>query len=243
MKMMLWSKVKSMLAPESLDYKGHLLIIGKKNDSNAKIRSNYEFIKENIADAVEVKNGTSSYLLIDAKSKSMAQAQKYLNQIKEVEFIDDVKYKKELEIDNLHKPREVMCSLCGKPLSANRSSLSNLGPICEHKVDNIINKEETVELEFKPLSQENVDKGEMLWIKNQEGDEEFVEIVSCDSKSILYVNHKEFVKEVEKNSNYTEVLKENLKEIDKKDISGVSRIVPKKNNDKPLFDDLMEFFK
>ena len=238
-----WSKIVAMLAPDSRGYNSHNLVIGKKEDSSAQIRSNYDYLKEQLTEAVEVKNGNASYLIIDQNSKQVAAAEKYLAKIKDEEFLDEKRFKDELTLDNLHyNKQDIPCGLCGKPLSANRSTLSNLGPICEHKVNEIINDKAEEPTEFKSIYAESLDQGELVWfkIKNQV---EFVEIVESSTNEVSYINHKDLAKDIESNSNYTEMLKQNLFSIDKKDIQGVARVVSKKNEEKPLFDDLMDIFK
>lgn len=243
MKLINWSKISNMLAPEAKEYNSHCLVIGKKEDSSAQIRSNYDYLKEKLTEAIEVKNGNASYLLIDQKSLQVPEAEKYLNKIKEEEFLDERRYKEELSLDNLHhQKQEVPCGLCGKPLSANRSTLSNLGPICEHKVNEIVNDQVKEPEDFKPIYSESLSQGELVWFKINH-QVEFVEIVNITADEVIFINHKDLRKEIEHNSNYTQVLKENLFTMNKKDISGVARVVAKKNDEKPLFDDLMEIFK
>lgn len=243
MKLINWSKISQMLAPEAKEYNSHCLVIGKKEDSSAQIRSNYDYLKENLSEAIEVKNGSASYLLIDQKSAQVSQAENYLTRIKEEEFLDEKRFKEELSLDNLHHHKQdISCGLCGKPLSANRSTVSHLGPICEHKVNEIVKDQAQEPQEFKSIYSESLVQGELLWFKinNQL---EFVEIIDSNSDEVSFINHKDLAKEIETNSNYTQVLKENLFTLNKKDISGVARVVAKKNEEKPLFDDLMEIFK
>lgn len=243
MKLMLWSKVANMLAPEHQPLEGHVLVLGKKEDSSAQVRSNYNYLKSKLSDAVEIKNGSSSYLVLNEKSTQVADAQKYLTQIKEEEFLDIKSFKEEQMMDNLHHHKaEVPCGLCGKPLSSNRATLSNLGPICEHKVNEIISEKSDLPEDFKSIYSEPVSKGEMVWVKI-DNQVEFVEVVSDEKDQVTFINHKDMVKELNTNSNFTEVLKENLFTLPKSKIQGVARVVAKKVEDKPLFDDLMEIFK
>jgi hypothetical protein len=244
MKLMNWSKIAQMLAPEfKSTYANYFLVLGKKEDSSAVVRANYNYLKNNLKDCVEVKNNNSSYLLINSNSSDLVKAENMVNKIKEEEFLDSTLVKEELELDNLHvhKPN-VNCGLCYKPLSAERSSFSTLGPVCEHKVQNIIEQDEVPEEDkFSSIYSESVESGEMMWLKT---DKEvlFVEICKNSKHQITFLDRKNLEKELKTNNNYTEVLEKNLHEINKDQIKGVSRVTPKKNEDK-LFDDLMDIFK
>lgn len=243
MKLMNWSKISNMLAPEfKQTYANYLLVLGKKDDSSAQIRSNYKYLKSTLTEAVEVKNGNASYLLIAPQSSQVSQAETLVAKIKDEEFLDENLFKSEQSIDNLHHHKSsITCGLCNKPLSHERGQLSTLGPVCENKVQDIINDETPEPENFTSIYSESVDKGELVYLKIN-NHVQFVEIVGQSKDSLVFIDRKSLELELNKTTEFTKALNNNLSEVKKDDIQGVARLIAKKTDDK-LFDDLMEIFK
>src|SRR5690606_5294836 len=96
----------------------------------------------------------------------------------------------ELAVDNLHFHRpSINCGLCHKPLSNERSVLTTLGPVCEHKVQNIVNDQSVEPQDFSSIYADPVTKGELLWLKTSEGNK-FVEICEDKKDKVLVIDRK-----------------------------------------------------
>jgi hypothetical protein len=243
--LMKWSKVSHMLAPKLADeYKNYYLIMGQKPTSAAEVRANYKTIKTQISDAVEIQVNDGSYLLIPSHSQQVEQAETLVSRIKTEVYLDTKNYEAELAVDNLHHQKpHLNCALCYKPLSSDRSRFSNLGPVCEHRLNQIVEEEvSSVPSEWSSVYAEEVEQGEIVWVKTKAG-ETLVEIMSIAGEDLVIVDRKGLERELSTNpnTNYTAALKKYMQNITKKDIQGLSRLAPKKAEaSSTMFADLMK---
>lgn len=241
---MKWSKMAHMLAPRLADeYADHYLIMGQKPSSAPEIRSNYKTIKNELTEAVEIQVGDASYLLIPTKSAQVDQAEELVARVKTEVYLDTKNYESELAVDNLHhhKPH-LNCALCYKPLSSDRSRVSNLGPICEHRLNQIVENEDSkIPETWNSVYSEEVEQGELIWVKNKSGDVRFVEIMSIQGDDLIIVDRKGLEKELAKTDNYTKALQKHMQKVQKSDVEGISRLAPKKaESSSTMFSDLMK---
>lgn len=243
MKLIAWNKVSKMLAPEYADlYEGYLLVLGSKIDSSAAVRANYRTLKDQLTQAIEVKNQNASYLLIKADSSQKQQAEELVQKISTEEFLDTKIYQEELDLSNLHHHKPVVnCSLCYKPLSSERSVQSNLGPICEHRVNNIVEQDSEVPTEWTSIYVDPVESGELLWLKTKMG-VILAEVFQINQDKMLLIDRKGLTKALKDSNDYTKTLEQYLVELPVDEIEGINRLAPKKVENK-LFDDLMGLIK
>lgn len=239
---MKWSKMASMIAPKlSGQYQNHYLVMGSKPESAPEVRANYKTIKEQLSDAVEIQVNDSQYLLIPMDSKQAAQAEELVSRIKTEVYLDSKSYESELSMDNLHRSKpHVNCALCYKPLSSDRSRVSNLGPICEHRLNQMVDQDQVETPEsWNSIYSDPVEQGEILWVKTAAG-VILVEVMQEDKEGILVVDRKGLEKAVAQNSDYTKCLENHLQSIPKAEIQGISRLAPKKaEEESSMFADLM----
>jgi hypothetical protein len=241
--LMKWSKMAHMLAPKLAEaYPDHYLIMGSKPSSAPEVRSNYKTIKNQISDAVEIQVNDACYLLIPAQSPQVDQAEELVTRVKNEVYLDAKNYEAELSIDNLHhhKPH-LNCALCYKPLSSERSRVSNLGPICEHRLNQIVETEEIPDPEtWNSIYTDEVDQGELVWVKTKTG-VAFMEIMKVKGEEVTLVDRKGLEKELAHNDNYTQALQNHMQVLTKREIEGISRLAPKKSEENSsMFTDLMK---
>lgn len=240
---MKWSKMAHMLAPRLADeYPDHYLIMGQKPSSAPEIRANYKTIKSELSEAVEIQVNDASYLLIPAKSEQVDKAEGLVAKVKTDVYLDTKTYESELAVDNLHHSKPILnCALCYKPLSSDRSRVSNLGPICEHRLNQIVENDNTpVPQDWSSVYSDEVEQGELIWVKTKSGIE-FVEIMSSNGDELVVVDRKSLEKELATADNYTKALQNHMQTLNKKDVEGISRLAPKKaESTSTMFSDLMK---
>lgn len=241
MNLIKWSKIQKIIAPE-LNISGNKLFVMSVNEhSNDVQKSNYRVLLQKYQ-LEEHDLGDKKILIVDESFKGLESLSKDFKTIMEVEILDEVDYKKTVEVQKKNFTHK--CSLCSKSLENEQSLISSMGPICEQKARNLEENPEFIlsyENKIKPLEQKSPQKGQSLIIKDQEK-LSFVEIISSQNEE-LEVLDRVVLREKLKTSSPKESYLAAYKKISFKEVVGVASINEKEESESvDLYADMMKVF-
>lgn len=241
MNLIKWSKIQKIIAPELNILGSKLFVMSMNEHSNDVQKSNYRVLlkKYNLE---EHDLGDKKILLVDQSFKSLEALSKDLKTIMEVEVLDEVDYKKTVEIQKKNFTHK--CSLCSKSLENEQSLISSMGPICEQKARSLEENPEFIvsyDNKIKPLEQKNPQKGQSLILKDREK-LSFVEIVS-NANEELEVLDRVILREKLKSSSPKDSYLAAYRKISYNEVVGVASINEKEEAERvDLYADMMKVF-
>ena len=236
-----WNKIQKIIAPDLNIIGNKLFVMSMNEHSNEVQKSNYRVLLKKYS-LEEYELVDKKILLVDQSSKSLDSLTKDLKTIMEVEVLDEVDYKKTVEIQKKNFTQK--CSLCAKPLENEQSLISSMGPICEQKARSLEENPELIisyDNKIKPLEQKNPQKGQSLILKDHEK-LSFVEIVSNTNEE-LEVLDRVVLREKLKSSSPKDSYLAAYRRISYSEIVGVASINEKEEVERvDLYADMMKVF-